>query len=96
MIVEIVFTNLHEFVCTNLGFHVQVRLPGFEDRPNAYRALCEVWASPEFQEKSQRKRNSGTSSATHTFGGDGYVRLAKRMVTHRINFLINISIIMCY
>jgi hypothetical protein len=47
-----------------------------------HRALCEQWASEEFQEKSKKKRNCATKGVNHTFGGDGYIRTAKRMVRY--------------
>ncbi|KAG2543386.1 hypothetical protein PVAP13_9NG742977 [Panicum virgatum] len=57
----------------------QVQLPWLEDRPDAYRALCVLWASEAFQEKSKKKRHCATKGVNHTFGGDGYIRTAKRM-----------------
>jgi hypothetical protein len=33
---------------------MQVTLPWMEHRPQAYKALCEIWASPEWIEKSNR------------------------------------------
>lgn len=59
---------------------MQVQLPWLEDRPDAYRALCVLWASEAFQEKSKKKRHCATKGVNHTFGGDGYIRTAKRMV----------------
>jgi hypothetical protein len=46
----------------------------------AYQAFCEIWASLKYQEKSTKKRKSGAASETHTFGGDGYVRMGQRVV----------------
>jgi hypothetical protein len=67
-----------------LEFHVSIQLLGFESITEAYQALCELWASPEYQEKSQNKRKSRVCSGKHTFGGDRYVHMGQRMVTHRI------------
>jgi hypothetical protein len=39
----------------------------------AYQALCELWASPEYQAKLEKKRKSGAAAIPHTFGADGYV-----------------------
>jgi hypothetical protein len=75
---------------------VQVQLPWLEDRPDAYRALCRLWASEEFQAKSMKKRNSANKGGKHTFGGDGYIRTAKRMVRLEKIFFINISTVICY
>jgi hypothetical protein len=49
----------------------------FESMTEAYQALCELWASPEYQHKSKKKRKYGACSGKHTFGGDGYVRLGQ-------------------
>jgi hypothetical protein len=40
---------------------------------DAYLSFCELWASPEYQEKSAKKRKSGELTAPHTFGADRYV-----------------------
>jgi hypothetical protein len=57
-------------------------MPWMATRLEGYRALCRWWASPEFHAISERNRiNRGTESF-HNYGGDGHVRLAKRMVCH--------------
>jgi hypothetical protein len=61
----------------------------------AYPAFCELWASPEYQEKSTMKRKSGEVTETHTFGGDGYVSMGQRMVNPHI-FFINIYTMIYY
>ena len=73
--------------------YVQVILPWLADRPEAYRTLCQVWASSEWIEKSKKHRHrraitSGDDDeegdevqVTHTYGGDGHIRMAKRMVS---------------
>jgi hypothetical protein len=50
----------------------------------AYQALCELWASPEHQDKSKKKKKSGAISVKHTFRADGYVHLGQRMVNSHI------------
>jgi hypothetical protein len=45
--------------------------------PDAYQALCELWASPEYQEKSAMKRKSTELTGTHAFGADGYVHMGQ-------------------
>jgi hypothetical protein len=50
----------------------------------AYHALCELWASPEYQEKSVKKRKSGAVSRTLAFGADGYICMGQQMVNHHI------------
>jgi hypothetical protein len=50
----------------------------------AYRALCELWASLEYQEKSAKNRKSGSVFGTHAFGADGYVYMGQRMVNPHI------------
>ncbi|WVZ52007.1 hypothetical protein U9M48_003103 [Paspalum notatum var. saurae] len=47
-------------------------------RPGPYKALCELWASEDFQERSKKHRNAGTKNASHTLGGDGYRQMAQR------------------
>jgi hypothetical protein len=56
---------------TNLG--ISCAGQGFESMIEAYQTLCELWASPEYQEKSAKKRKSGAASRTQAFGADGYV-----------------------
>jgi hypothetical protein len=51
---------------------------------DAYQTLYELWASPEYQEKSAKKRKSGAASGTHLFGGDGYVRMGQRVINPHI------------
>jgi hypothetical protein len=67
-----------------LEFHVSIQLLGFESMIEAYQALCELWASLEYQEKSQKKRKSRVYSGKHNFGGDEYVFMGQRMVIHCI------------
>jgi hypothetical protein len=50
----------------------------------AYQAICEIWASPEYQEKSAKKRKSGEFTGTHTFGVNGYICMGQRMVNPHI------------
>jgi hypothetical protein len=52
--------------------------------PDAYHAFCELWASPEYQDKSAKKRNSGELTETHAFGADGYIRVGQRVVDPQI------------
>jgi hypothetical protein len=56
----------------------------------AYRDLCEIWASPEWIEKSNRNRHRQRHQqdrdddevvVNHTYGVDGHIRLTKRMVS---------------
>jgi hypothetical protein len=51
---------------------------------DAYQAFCELWASPEYQEKSAKKRKLGELTGTHAFGTDGYVHMGQRVVNPRI------------
>jgi hypothetical protein len=39
----------------------------------AYQAFCELWASPEYQEMSTKKRKSVELTGTYAFRADGYV-----------------------
>jgi hypothetical protein len=57
-----------------------------EHRPQAYRALCDIWALPEWIEKSnknqhrqrhQQDRNNDVVVVNHTYEADGHIWLAK-------------------
>jgi hypothetical protein len=50
----------------------------------AYQTLCELWVSPEYQEKSKKKRKLGVAAVQHTFGADGYIHMGQRIVNSRI------------
>jgi hypothetical protein len=64
---------------------VQVSVPWMKDRPEAYRALCKIWASEEFIAKSMKCRESIDSGGSgHTYGPDGHVRMSKWMVSKLI------------
>ncbi|WVZ51547.1 hypothetical protein U9M48_002684 [Paspalum notatum var. saurae] len=51
--------------------------PLFEDQPGPYKALCDLWTSEEFQERSRKHRNVGTKNATHKLGGYGDRRVVE-------------------
>jgi hypothetical protein len=53
-------------IFTNLGFQVQVQILVYEARAYASGDLCHLWASKEFQHKSQKKRKFGVKSGKHT------------------------------
>jgi hypothetical protein len=42
---------------------------------DAYQTFCELWASPEYQEMSAKKRKSAELTGTHAFGANGYVHM---------------------
>jgi hypothetical protein len=44
---------------------------------DAYQDFCELWASPEYQDKSAKKRKLGQLTGTHVFGADGYAHLGQ-------------------
>jgi hypothetical protein len=48
--------------------------------PDAYHAFCELWASPEYQEKSANKRKSWELTGTHMFAFTGILRVARHSV----------------
>jgi hypothetical protein len=54
--------------------------------PDAYQVFCELWAYPEYQEKSAKKRKLGELTGTHAFGADGYVHMGQRVVNPCIIF----------
>jgi hypothetical protein len=61
---------------------VQVSIVWLKDRPEAYRALCKLWAIEEFIAKSmkaQECRGAGRP-LTHMYGPDGHVHTGQWMV----------------
>ncbi|WVZ84723.1 hypothetical protein U9M48_031716 [Paspalum notatum var. saurae] len=50
----------------------QIRHPLFEDQPGPYKALCELWASEDFQERSKRHRNEEYGKEMCRRYGDKY------------------------
>jgi hypothetical protein len=61
---------------------VQVSIAWLKDRPEAYQALCKLWASEEFITKSMRARECRGIGGppAHTYGPDGHVRTGQQMV----------------
>jgi hypothetical protein len=61
-----------------------------EHRPQDYKTLCEIWASLEWIEKSNKNRHRQCHQqdedddkvvVNHTYGADGHIELAKRMMS---------------
>lgn len=67
---------------------VQVSVPWLQGRTEDYRALCRYWASDEFIAKSKKARDARGSSGKHGMGVQGFVRMAKRMVSFLVVFII--------
>jgi hypothetical protein len=72
-----------------------------EHWPQVYKALCEIWASPEWIEKSNRNRHRQRHQqdvdddevvVNHTYGVDGQIWLAKRMTSMYYSILLRIGI----
>jgi hypothetical protein len=61
---------------------VQVSIASLKDRPEAYRALCKLWASKEFIAKSMKAQECRDTSRPpgHTYGPDGHVCMGQQMV----------------
>jgi hypothetical protein len=61
---------------------VQVSIAWLKDRPEAYWALCKLWASEEFIPKSNRARECKGAGGppAHTYDPDGHVRTDQQMV----------------
>ena len=55
------------------------------NREEGYAGLCKLWASEEFKSKSMKHRTNRGTEALHTYGGDGHIRLQKRIVS-KISF----------
>jgi hypothetical protein len=69
---------------------MQVTLPWMEHRLQAYKALCEIWPSLGWIENSNKNRHKQRHQQDgddddivvyHTYGANGHIRLAKRMVS---------------
>jgi hypothetical protein len=52
---------------------MQNNLPG-------YFALCKYWASREFIKMSKKQRQNRDHEPKHTYGTDGHIRIAIKMV----------------
>jgi hypothetical protein len=61
---------------------VQVSIAWLNDHPEAYQALCKLWASEEFIAKSMKARECrGTGGPPgNKYGPDGHVHICQRMV----------------
>jgi hypothetical protein len=60
---------------------VQVSIAWLKDHPEAYRALCKLWASKESITKFMRVRECrGIGGSGHTYGPDGHICMGQRMV----------------
>jgi hypothetical protein len=75
---------------------VQISISWFKDCPEAYRALCKIWANEEFIAKSMRTRESrGTGGSGHMYDPYGHVHMCQRMV-RKIITKIHSYFIFCY
>jgi hypothetical protein len=60
---------------------VQISIAWLKDHPEAYWALCKIWANEEFIAKSMKAQESrGTGRSGHTCGPNGHKRMCKLMV----------------
>jgi hypothetical protein len=61
---------------------VQISIFWLKDCPEAYLALCKLWAaSEEFIAKSIKAQESrGSGGSWHTYGPNGHIRMSKYMV----------------
>jgi hypothetical protein len=60
---------------------MQVSIAWLKDCPEAYRALCMIWANEEFIAKSIKAREcKGKGGSRHTYDPNGHVRMSKWMV----------------
>lgn len=56
---------------------------------DAWRWMCKWWASPEFQQTSERNRANRTSRrGEHRYGADGHVGLSQRMVRNAASTVV--------
>jgi hypothetical protein len=64
---------------------VQISIAWLKDHPEAYQALCKIWASEEFIAKFMKAQESrGSCGSGHTYGPNGHVHMSKRMVREKI------------
>jgi hypothetical protein len=65
---------------------VQVSIAWLKDRPEAYRALCKLWASEEFIAKSMRARECRGIGGPpgNTYGPNEHVHMGQWMVRKRV------------
>jgi hypothetical protein len=61
---------------------MQVSVPWLNDHPEAYQALCKLWASEEFIAKSMRARECRGIGGPpgHMYDPDGHVCTSQQMV----------------
>lgn len=68
----------------------QVTPKWMEEQQEAYKALCRLWASEEWIERSKSKRGNRGKEPGHNYGGDGHLRKARRMVIRVLLNLVSI------
>ena len=85
--VEYFVVNLHIvdfFSILNVIF-VQTTIPSWmRSRQEGWYGLCRWWASPEFKAIFVRNRRCRGNQIVHTYGADGHIRMAKRMVSRLV------------
>jgi uncharacterized membrane protein len=59
---------------------VQVRVLWMQNNLPGYIALCKYWVSPKFIEMSMKRRQNQGHELKHTYGTDGHIHKAKKMV----------------
>jgi len=59
-------------------------VPWMKNNEPGYFALCKYWASSEFIEMSKKQRLNRGNEPKHTYGADGHIRMAKRIVSQFI------------
>jgi hypothetical protein len=74
---------------------VQVSIPQLKGHPEAYLALCKLWASKEFIAKSIKAQERDSGGPGHTYGPDGHVRMFKWMV-RKIITKMHSEFLFCY
>jgi hypothetical protein len=83
MMVEMMWEMMLETMLVGI---LQAWILGLVEIPQLGLELLELgwWASLEFHAISERNWGNRGTESFHNYGGDGHVRLAKRMVSHNM------------
>jgi hypothetical protein len=90
--------NIHSLILVvkwrTTSIFVQVVIPWFRHHREVYLEFCKYWSSPEFKEKSVKKRMNRENDLKHRYGADGHIRKSQRMVRFHGPSAIYMNIIM--
>jgi hypothetical protein len=58
-----------------------------QNRKPVYEEFCKLWSSPEFKDKSEKKRQNRENYLKHRYGVDGHIQKGQRMVRLHVQVL---------